>query len=49
MEHRVYQPTHRRLRPGQRFMRCRSCGQTGYSGEYPFSTAPATDRCDDCL
>jgi hypothetical protein len=30
-------------------MRCRSCGQTGYAGEYPFSTAPSTGLCDDCL
>jgi len=29
-------------------MSCRSCGQTGHRGEYPFSTNPASGRCDDC-
>lgn len=43
------QPTRRRVRAGQVFMRCRRCGQTGYTGEYPFSTYPDSGRCDDCL
>ncbi len=29
-------------------MRCRSCGQTGSRGSYPFSTNPGSGRCDDC-
>lgn len=29
-------------------MRCRSCGVTGNRGSYPFSTNPASGRCDDC-
>lgn len=28
---------------------CRSCGQGGFPGSYPFSTAPNTGLCDDCL
>lgn len=43
------QPTARRVRAGQVFMKCRRCGQTGYTGEYPFSTYPAGGVCDDCL
>lgn len=27
---------------------CRSCGQTGSAGAYPFSTLPGSGRCDDC-
>jgi len=27
---------------------CRSCGQTGTRGAYPFSTLPGSGRCDDC-
>ncbi len=38
-----------RERPDRKFLRCRECGQTGYTGEYPFSTAPGTGLCDDCL
>lgn len=30
-------------------IRCRSCGQTGYAGEYPFSTLGGADTCDDCV
>lgn len=29
-------------------MRCKSCGQTGYTGAYPFSTNPGSGLCDDC-
>jgi len=29
-------------------LRCKSCGQTGYRGSYPFSTNPSSGRCDDC-
>jgi len=35
-------------RENKKFMRCKECGQTGYRGEYPFSTCPASGRCDDC-
>ena len=49
MEAEELQPTTRRLRPGQRQMRCRECGQTGYTGEYPFSTNPSSGLCDDCM
>lgn len=28
--------------------RCRSCGATGVSGQYPFSTNPSSGLCDDC-
>jgi len=30
-------------------LRCRKCGQTGHSGEYPFSTLAGSGRCDDCV
>lgn len=30
-------------------MLCKCCGQTGSPGAYPFSTAPGTGRCDDCV
>lgn len=30
-------------------LRCKSCGQTGRSGAYPFSTLPGSGRCDDCV
>ena len=30
-------------------LRCRKCGQTGHSGQYPFSTLPGSGYCDDCL
>ncbi len=36
-------------RPPRKQMTCRHCRQSGYVGEYPFSTAPATGLCDDCL
>lgn len=29
-------------------LRCKSCGQTGHRGGYPFSTNPSSGRCDDC-
>lgn len=29
-------------------MRCKSCGQTGHRGAYPFSTNPGSGLCDDC-
>lgn len=29
-------------------LRCKSCGQTGRAGAYPFSTLPGAGRCDDC-
>lgn len=28
---------------------CRRCGQSGYPGQYPFSTIAGGDICDDCL
>lgn len=36
-------------RRDDRYMTCRRCGQDGYVGSYPFSTAPSTGLCDDCL
>lgn len=30
-------------------LRCKSCGQIGHAGEYPFSTLPGSGRCDDCV
>lgn len=30
-------------------MRCRSCGATGNTGAYPFSTNPSSGLCDDCV
>jgi hypothetical protein len=30
-------------------LHCRSCGQTGTRGAYPFSTLPGSGRCDDCV
>jgi len=30
-------------------LRCKSCGQTGRSGAYPFSTLPGSGLCDDCV
>ncbi|TVO81454.1 hypothetical protein AYI81_21200 [Shewanella algae] len=30
-------------------LRCKSCGATGHSGEYPFSTLPGSGLCDDCV
>ena len=29
-------------------LNCRSCGQSGRSGNYPFSTNPRSSYCDDC-
>jgi len=34
---------------GNRLIRCRECGQEGFSGSYPFSTLAASGTCDDCL
>lgn len=34
---------------GPRYLRCRSCGQSGHTGGYPFSTLPGSGRCDDCV
>ncbi len=28
---------------------CKRCGQSGFEGNYPFSTAPGTGYCDDRL
>ena len=30
-------------------LKCKKCGEPGNPGEWPFSTAPATGLCDDCL
>ena len=30
-------------------IRCKSCGATGHSGAYPFSTLPGSSICDDCV
>jgi len=30
------------------WLRCRRCGTSGYSGDYPFSTMPGSGYCDDC-
>jgi 2-oxoglutarate dehydrogenase complex dehydrogenase (E1) component-like enzyme len=30
-------------------LRCKRCGNTGRSGDYPFSTLPGSGCCDDCL
>lgn len=30
-------------------LRCKSCGATGHSGAYPFSTLPGFGLCDDCV
>jgi type II secretory ATPase GspE/PulE/Tfp pilus assembly ATPase PilB-like protein len=38
--------TPRRQTELRRELRCPRCRQTGYSGEYPFSTCPPL--CDDC-
>ena len=35
-------------RPVSQALTCRSCGQTGTRGAYPFSTLPGSGRCDDC-
>jgi len=32
----------------RREMTCRRCHQSGYRGEYPFSTDPSSGLCDDC-
>ncbi len=34
---------------GRELIRCRSCGQAGYAGSYPFSTLGGADLCDDCV
>ena len=28
---------------------CKSCGQAGHAGAYPFSTLPGSGLCDDCI
>jgi ribosomal protein L37E len=28
---------------------CKRCGQTGYNGQYPFSTMVGYGICDDCI
>lgn len=33
----------------QKLYTCKSCGETGHAGSYPFTTAPLTGFCDDCL
>jgi hypothetical protein len=33
---------------GRQHQTCQHCGQSGYVGEYPFSTNPASGLCDDC-
>lgn len=38
-----------RPRPAQQLLRCSECGQSGYAGEYPFSTLGGGQPCDDCL
>jgi len=35
--------------PKAKFMRCSGCGQTGWTGQYPFSTLPSSGMCDDCV
>jgi len=35
--------------PEAQFMRCSVCGQTGWTGQYPFSTFPDSGMCDDCV
>jgi hypothetical protein len=42
-------PTALPKRTSKLYMSCRRCRQGGYTGEYPFSTAPNTGLCDDCL
>lgn len=37
------------VQSGPRYLRCRSCGQSGYTGGYPFSTLASSGRCDDCV
>jgi hypothetical protein len=38
-----------RSRPARKRLTCRSCGQSGYSGSYPFSTCASSGYCDDCF
>jgi len=40
------QPTPRRT---EKPITCRRCRQTGYAGEYPFSTLGGENLCDDCV
>ena len=35
--------------PKRERLTCKICGQTGFAGDYPFSTLPGSGRCDDCL
>lgn len=30
-------------------LRCKTCGEAGRAGAYPFSTLPESGRCDDCV
>jgi len=34
---------------GRRELHCRRCSQSGWTGAYPFATAPNSGLCDDCL
>ena len=31
------------------YLVCKSCGQSGRKGSYPFSTCPGSGYCDDCF
>jgi len=31
------------------YLVCKSCGQSGRKGEYPFSTCASSGYCDDCF
>ncbi len=35
-------------RRGRAVLTCQVCGETGYAGEYPFSTLGGGQPCDDC-
>jgi len=39
----------KKQREGRKLLTCSECGQTGYTWGHPFSTAPSTGMCDDCL
>jgi hypothetical protein len=36
-------------RPQREYLVCKSCGQGGYVGAYPFSTLASSGYCDDCI
>lgn len=42
-------PTAPPKRPGRKYLTCRHCGQSGYTGDHPFSTNPQSGLCDDCV